>query len=140
MRNINLDQLQQISLKLQIPTAIVENAVCKTVNPIVMDGETIPDIHAARGICMECPVRQICQDWAVWHEPAGVWAGLTPAERKKLRNGKPLIDIEEQLEIINYAENLFCGKTVKALAEEYRVTERTVYRWRRELVELGIAG
>ena len=105
-----------------------------------MDGETIPDIHAARGICMECPVKAICKEWAVWHEPDGVWAGLTPGERKKLRNGKPMINIEEQLEIINYAENLFSGKTVKVLAEEYKVTERTIYRWRHDLTELGLAG
>ena len=125
---------------LKIPVAITDNAACKNVNPIIMDGETIPDIHAAREICMECPVREMCKEWAVWREPNGVWAGLTPGERKKLRNGKPMINIEEQLEIINYAENLFSGKTVKVLAEEYKVTERTIYRWRRDLTELGLAG
>lgn len=140
MRNINPENLLKVIQDLKIPVAITDDAACKGVNPRIMDGETIPDIHAARGVCMECPVKNICKEWAVWHEPDGVWAGLTPGERKKLRNGKPLINIEEQLEIINYAENLFSGKTVKVLAEEYKVTERTIYRWRHDLTELGLAG
>jgi hypothetical protein len=140
MRYINVEKLKELQVSLQIPKEIVKDAACKGADPLVMDGETIPNILAAREICAECPVRALCQDWAVWHEPAGVWAGMTPGERSKLRGGKPIIDIEERLAIINYAENLFSGKTVRQLAEEYTVTERTIYRWRSDLRELGLAG
>ncbi len=109
MRNINLDQLQQISLKLQIPNAIIENAACKNVDPIVMDGETIPDIHAARGICMECPVRQLCQEWAVWHEPNSVKTGMTPSDLKLLRKRDPPINIKT-LQICRIAMTTTFGK------------------------------
>ncbi len=121
---------------LRIPEALTSTGACIDTSPTVMDGETIPNILAAREICSGCPVAKICLDWAVWHEPSGVWAGLTPKERKKLRGNAPLIDIVEILQLTDYEQNLFSGKAIKALASEYNVTERTIYRWRADLARL----
>jgi WhiB family redox-sensing transcriptional regulator len=43
-------------------------------------------LSAARKICARCFVRAHCLDWALrTGEPAGIWAGTTPAERRFLR-------------------------------------------------------
>jgi WhiB family redox-sensing transcriptional regulator len=39
-------------------------------------------LATARKVCASCPVRQRCLQHAIaWHEPKGVWGGLTAAER-----------------------------------------------------------
>lgn len=44
------------------------------------------DAGLAKIICAGCVVRQCCLDSALLkREPAGVWGGLTPNERKRLR-------------------------------------------------------
>jgi WhiB family redox-sensing transcriptional regulator len=41
---------------------------------------------AAKSVCMSCPVRRPCLEWALEvDEPYGVWGGLTPEERSQLR-------------------------------------------------------
>ncbi len=37
----------------------------------------------AKAICMACPVREPCQDFAIRNrEPHGIWGGLTEMERR----------------------------------------------------------
>lgn len=127
---------QILKYSLRIPDEIGRQAACRSVDPRIMDGSNLADIAAARDICQSCPALALCKEWAVWHEPAAVWAGMTPAERAPLRGGEPMIDIVEMLRIAEYEVNLFCGKTVQVLAAEYDVTERTIYRWRAELNRL----
>lgn len=44
------------------------------------------DVAEAKGICRKCPVREICQDFAVPHPLLqGVWGGLTWRERRERR-------------------------------------------------------
>lgn len=44
--------------------------------------------RAARRICAGCPVTAECLDWAQEHEKDyGVYGGLTPEERQRLRQG-----------------------------------------------------
>ena len=48
----------------------------------------IPDrlVAVARGLCLTCPVRRDCFIYSLSErEPYGVWAGLTPRERKRVR-------------------------------------------------------
>lgn len=43
-----------------------------------------PKTSVAREICWRCPVREDCLAWAMrLPEPAGIWGGLTPAERNQ---------------------------------------------------------
>lgn len=47
-------------------------------------------IAGAKKLCDECPVKFLCREYAVTaHEPAGVWGGLSTADREKLVT-KPL--------------------------------------------------
>ncbi|MDQ5816234.1 MAG: WhiB family transcriptional regulator [Actinomycetota bacterium] len=39
----------------------------------------------ARRICARCPVRPECLHWALEKDELGVWGGLSPRERKRLR-------------------------------------------------------
>lgn len=117
----------------KVPEVVIRRANCQQTSPSVMDGETFEDILQARKVCSSCSVIKECLAWAVWFEPCGVWGGLTPGERKPLRNGEALIDLQEMARIAEFRDNLFSGKTVFALALEYGVEERTIYRWRAEV-------
>jgi WhiB family redox-sensing transcriptional regulator len=50
------------------------------------DSPPLVQVSAARKICAQCPVAVHCLEWALHTgEPAGIWAGTTPAERRSLR-------------------------------------------------------
>jgi hypothetical protein len=41
---------------------------------------------SAKALCAQCPVREGCADWALENdERDGIWGGLTPKERTKIR-------------------------------------------------------
>jgi WhiB family redox-sensing transcriptional regulator len=43
----------------------------------------------AKAICVDCPVRSACLDWALRvREPHGVWGGYSESERKQILHGK----------------------------------------------------
>lgn len=39
----------------------------------------------ARKICETCPHKMECAEWGIYNETHGVWGGLTPNDRSKLR-------------------------------------------------------
>jgi Transcription factor WhiB len=41
------------------------------------------DIERAKAICLTCPVRQPCEQYARSHDEYGVWGGTTEAERRR---------------------------------------------------------
>lgn len=44
------------------------------------------DALEAMNICHDCPVRDLCADYAIaHHEEHGIWGGLMPADRKRAR-------------------------------------------------------
>lgn len=43
------------------------------------------DYQMIEKVCGSCPFKQQCFDYAVCHEPYGIWAGTTPNERKLFR-------------------------------------------------------
>ncbi|MBY4208040.1 WhiB family transcriptional regulator [Rhodococcus fascians] len=53
----------------------------------------------AKSICAACPVRQSCLDHALeCGEPYGVWGGLSPTERARLRSLAPsATEVESEL-------------------------------------------
>jgi WhiB family redox-sensing transcriptional regulator len=67
------------------------DAACIQVDPEAMhpaDGDHA-EVHAAKVVCAPCPVRDRCLRQAVdMEEPWGIWGGFTPAERKRLANGR----------------------------------------------------
>lgn len=54
--------------------------------PLGEIGPGAGQIAAARAVCARCPVVSQCLDWALRAgEPAGIWGGTTPDERRRLR-------------------------------------------------------
>lgn len=50
-------------------------------------GESPVKIAEAKAFCKQCPIRQKCLDYALWHhEQHGIWGGLTEFERRKIRS------------------------------------------------------
>lgn len=46
-------------------------------------------VEAAKAVCSTCPVRQECLDYALAAgETEGVWGGLDPRERYRMRRGR----------------------------------------------------
>lgn len=68
-----------------IEMPLLPAAACADADPDVFfprDGQsTLP----AKRICAFCPEKLPCLTWALQHENQGVWAGLTPDERYRLR-------------------------------------------------------
>lgn len=49
------------------------------------DGKTVNKIKEAKAICAECPVLKECREFIKKDgDHYGIWAGLTPKERKAL--------------------------------------------------------
>jgi WhiB family transcriptional regulator, redox-sensing transcriptional regulator len=57
--------------------------------PIGTSGPAAVQIEAAKSICMLCPVRSECLEWAMaTGQEAGVWGGLSEDERRALRRAR----------------------------------------------------
>jgi WhiB family redox-sensing transcriptional regulator len=49
---------------------------CRRVDPEVFFAESPADVEAAKLLCVDCPIRQLCLDGALERrEPWGVWGG-----------------------------------------------------------------
>lgn len=56
--------------------------------PIGTTGMASEQIDAAKSICMLCPVKGECLEFALaTNQEAGMWGGATEEERRKLRRG-----------------------------------------------------
>jgi WhiB family redox-sensing transcriptional regulator len=43
-------------------------------------------VKVAKSICLGCPVRELCLEYALKRsEPHGIWGGTTPRERRRMR-------------------------------------------------------
>ena len=71
-----------------------ENAECASVDVNLfyekdyddLDSKTINgNYQEAKKICMGCQHRVECAEWGINNETHGMWGGLTPRERQKLR-------------------------------------------------------
>ena len=69
----------------------VHRAKCKDEDPelffpIGTTGPAATQIDEAKAVCMQCPVRMDCLEWALaTGQDAGVWGGLSEEERRALR-------------------------------------------------------
>lgn len=49
--------------------------------------QSLHDQSTAKALCAECPIRNLCADYALTHpDEEGVWGGLTTDERAQLRD------------------------------------------------------
>ncbi len=55
--------------------------------PVAETGPSAREVAAAKAVCARCPVAAQCLDWAIRAgEPAGIWGGTTPEERRLSRS------------------------------------------------------
>lgn len=63
----------------------------------------------ARAICMKCPIYQECYDHSVRHEEFGLWAGMSPHQRRTIRTAEKIEFISFTLATetwrLNYAQS-----------------------------------
>lgn len=74
------------------------NSLCRDEDPELFYplGETAqyaPMIEAAKAVCHQCPVMQVCGQWALEHHEDGIWGGTSEgdrsAERRALARRRP---------------------------------------------------
>ncbi len=121
-----------LALALELPGFFSE-AACVGSDPVLFDGETIGAILEAKKICSDCPIKDLCLDWAMLTQDSGVWGGLTPLERKKHSKGQRPVDIGEIRLLETSRARLLSGTPAAILAAEFKVTERTIFRWRKKI-------
>jgi len=57
--------------------------------PVGTTGPAAAQLAAAKAICMQCPVKMECLEWAMaTGQDAGVWGGLSEDERRALRRAR----------------------------------------------------
>jgi WhiB family redox-sensing transcriptional regulator len=57
--------------------------------PIGSTGPAAVQVEAAKAVCLTCPVRLDCLEWALaTAQDSGVWGGLSEEERRALRRAR----------------------------------------------------
>ena len=49
------------------------------------------DYNVARKICHSCVHKVECAEWGTQHEVHGLWGGLTPQDREKVRRNRKIV-------------------------------------------------
>ena len=114
---------------LEIPVEITQGGACMGADSELFFSENIAEINQAREICVSCPLRAKCLDYATFAEEYGIWGSTTAGERKVLRAGKPLFTLEERRFAVDFRNDVI-KMTAAAFAQKYEMTERTCYRWK----------
>jgi WhiB family redox-sensing transcriptional regulator len=59
-------------------------SACRGLDPDIFYPSSDEEAEEAKGICADCPVQQVCLEFALTHrERDGVWGGLTERERRR---------------------------------------------------------
>jgi len=62
-----------------------QRAACRGVDPDIFYPVSDEDAEDAKAICRQCPVQELCLDWALSNrEREGVWGGTTERERRRI--------------------------------------------------------
>lgn len=78
--------MQRITNKLLQPVDWQTNARCTEVDPEIFFPERGGSSKAARQVCNNCQVRDICLEYALNNkEQFGIWGGTSERERRRLR-------------------------------------------------------
>ena len=67
------------------PMAWRHQAACRGIDPAVFFPDDEEPGDAAKAVCVRCPVRQPCLDWALsTREKEGVWGGCDERDRRRI--------------------------------------------------------
>ncbi|MFC9700880.1 WhiB family transcriptional regulator [Streptomyces sp. NPDC056943] len=76
---------------LKLPTWF-DDGLCAQTDPELFFPEKGGSTKDAKAICLACPIRVRCGDYALSHDERwGVWGGLSERERRRLRNNRHLV-------------------------------------------------
>lgn len=68
-----------------------EIPACQTADPEAWFTDDGTMYTVARQLCKKCPVQALCADYAIENrETHGLWGGLSPRERMKIRSDRGL--------------------------------------------------
>jgi len=112
--------------------AFFEAADCDQSNAELFFSDDQSQVAEAKSICAACPIQLKCFEWGMAHEQDGIYGGSTPQERELLRQGNPVVDLE-QVRRMQRDKELIMLKPVKVVASIFEVEPRTVHRWRNEI-------
>ena len=77
-----------------VTDAWMVDAECRGCDPDVFFLEVGASARYPKSICAVCVVRDECRSKAIQDkERLGIWGGLTPKERRRLRKGHPWVEI-----------------------------------------------
>ena len=66
---------------------VVDQALCAEIDPDIWYPEPGATVKFQKEICGKCPIASECLEFAMnTNENYGIWGGLTPRERMKLRS------------------------------------------------------
>ncbi len=117
----------------------------------------------AKAICADCPLKQLCADWAA-QQPRlkGIWGGFSERDRERLRGSRPTppanvgrppaerrpvsparlaavkkaMDAKSAATLATVAAHAAAGRSVPDIATQSGLSRRTVFRY---LAKLGKA-
>lgn len=67
------------------PADWTKQADCRNLPTDLWYSEEAENQAFAKEICNGCPVKEPCLEWALKHEPYGIWGGETGRGRQRIR-------------------------------------------------------
>jgi len=132
LKELALGQVAHYLEELLPPSEITASAACDARTGDLFFSDVPTEMAQAREICMTCEVRQICLEYYTRIENQGIAGGLTAAERRRASANTvvySLEDVNEALDIQRDMKRL----SASVFSKRYGITERTYYRWKRDL-------
>ena len=108
-------------------------AACKGAKPELFQSEHPSRIAAAKRVCASCPILSDCLNWAIDNFEEGVWGGTTSWERQSVSGIESNLDVDELAQRRAARSRLEEDVAIRTLAEEFKVTERTIHRWKAQI-------
>ncbi len=105
---------------------------CVGADPDLFFPDTMAQARQAIALCNSCPLIEQCLQWALVHEDHGIWGGKTARQRARMRNGVKAVNPVDAVKGAEWAAAVAGNEPARVLAERYSVSERTVFRWRKE--------
>lgn len=130
-KKLTVDQVRLLEAleSMRLPEVFVL-AACEPPKANLFESEHPARVAAAKRVCSTCPIISECLTWAIDNFEEGVWGGTTKYERALLADIDFQLDVDQLAERRAKRARLEADVAIKALAEEFEVTERTIHRWR----------
>ena len=115
-----------------------KNGACREADPDLFFPENTKDrtmfeaISKAKSICYQCPVVDLCLEYALRSDPYGVWGATTEADRKQIRIDRRLRRDADRQKAIRERKNIEqygqARKPVERKASNLRTTAPEAFK------------